>query len=257
MVLCRQHRLLPVRAPFGGGIRHRREYTEKRGEVFMCVFCVRVCVGGCVCVHVWVCVCAAIGQLARTDGKAKRGEFCVRNPAHNIGAISIAIHSMFLANCMSLSPLYHRTHHTGCVCACVRRVPAHNNKGVLTSTHHEPLAILTFKCHSHHFTTAPTTQGVCPASLPTTMGITAGLLAQNTLKYLLKFGVVSPYVGMCVCVCVLCACLCVCVCVFLCAFLCVCMSVCVCLFLCACLCVRTCILVCLSVCLYSCVGVGG
>jgi len=38
-------------------------------------------------------------------------------------------------------------------------------------------------------------QGVCAASLPTTMGITAGLLAQNALKFLLKFGVVSPYVG--------------------------------------------------------------
>jgi len=31
--------------------------------------------------------------------------------------------------------------------------------------------------------------------LPTTMGIVAGLLVQNTLKYLLKFGEVSNYVG--------------------------------------------------------------
>ena len=30
--------------------------------------------------------------------------------------------------------------------------------------------------------------GVCAASLPTTMGIIAGFLVQNTLKYLLKFG---------------------------------------------------------------------
>lgn len=34
-------------------------------------------------------------------------------------------------------------------------------------------------------------QGVCAASLPTTMGIVAGLLVQNTLKYLLGFGQVS------------------------------------------------------------------
>ena len=33
--------------------------------------------------------------------------------------------------------------------------------------------------------------GVCAASLPTTMGIVAGFLVQNTLKYLLKFGEVS------------------------------------------------------------------
>ncbi len=33
--------------------------------------------------------------------------------------------------------------------------------------------------------------GVCAASLPTTMGIIAGLLAQNVLKYLLNFGEVS------------------------------------------------------------------
>ena len=31
-------------------------------------------------------------------------------------------------------------------------------------------------------------EGVCAASLPTTMGIVAGLLVQNTLKYLLRFG---------------------------------------------------------------------
>lgn len=37
--------------------------------------------------------------------------------------------------------------------------------------------------------------GVCAASLPTTMGIVAGFLAQNTLKYLLNFGTVSEYVG--------------------------------------------------------------
>ncbi|KAH7858440.1 hypothetical protein Vadar_023929 [Vaccinium darrowii] len=38
-------------------------------------------------------------------------------------------------------------------------------------------------------------EGVCDASLPTTMGVVAGLLVQNTLKYLLKFGHVSPYLG--------------------------------------------------------------
>eukprot|EP01147_Barroeca_monosierra_P011033 gene11033-3103_t len=38
-------------------------------------------------------------------------------------------------------------------------------------------------------------EGVCAASLPTTMGITAGLLVQNALKYLLKFGHVSDYLG--------------------------------------------------------------
>jgi ubiquitin-like modifier-activating enzyme 5 len=38
-------------------------------------------------------------------------------------------------------------------------------------------------------------EGVCAASLPTTMGIVAGLLVQSTLKYLLKFGEVSKYVG--------------------------------------------------------------
>ena len=38
-------------------------------------------------------------------------------------------------------------------------------------------------------------EGVCAASLPTTMGIVAGLLVQNTLKYLLNFGDVTPYLG--------------------------------------------------------------
>jgi len=38
-------------------------------------------------------------------------------------------------------------------------------------------------------------EGVCAASLPTTMGITAGLLVQNALKYLLEFGEVSEYLG--------------------------------------------------------------
>uniref|UniRef100_A0A1L8E064 Ubiquitin-like modifier-activating enzyme 5 n=1 Tax=Nyssomyia neivai TaxID=330878 RepID=A0A1L8E064_9DIPT len=37
--------------------------------------------------------------------------------------------------------------------------------------------------------------GVCAASLPTTMGIVAGLLVQNALKYLLGFGEVSNYLG--------------------------------------------------------------
>lgn len=37
--------------------------------------------------------------------------------------------------------------------------------------------------------------GVCAASLPTTMGIVAGFLVQNTLKFLLKFGSVSDYLG--------------------------------------------------------------
>jgi len=37
--------------------------------------------------------------------------------------------------------------------------------------------------------------GVCAASLPTTMGIIAGFLVQNTLKFLLKFGQVSHYLG--------------------------------------------------------------
>ena len=38
-------------------------------------------------------------------------------------------------------------------------------------------------------------EGVCAASLPTTMGVVAGLLVQNTLKYLLNFGTVSYYLG--------------------------------------------------------------
>ncbi|KAK6642680.1 Ubiquitin-like modifier-activating enzyme 5 [Polyplax serrata] len=38
-------------------------------------------------------------------------------------------------------------------------------------------------------------EGVCAASLPTTMAIVAGLLVQNALKYLLKFGNVSYYLG--------------------------------------------------------------
>eukprot|EP00871_Galdieria_phlegrea_P003033 jgi/Galph1/3730/GphlegSOOS_G2425.1 len=38
-------------------------------------------------------------------------------------------------------------------------------------------------------------EGVCAASLPTTMGIIAGLLVQNSLKYLLDFGQVSSYIG--------------------------------------------------------------
>jgi ubiquitin-like modifier-activating enzyme 5 len=38
-------------------------------------------------------------------------------------------------------------------------------------------------------------EGVCAASLPTTMGIVAGLLVQNTLKYLLEFGDVTQYLG--------------------------------------------------------------
>jgi len=38
-------------------------------------------------------------------------------------------------------------------------------------------------------------EGVCAASLPTTMGMVAGLLVQNTLKYLLKFGQPSYYLG--------------------------------------------------------------
>lgn len=37
--------------------------------------------------------------------------------------------------------------------------------------------------------------GVCAASLPTTMGMVAGMLVQNTLKYLLAFGTVSDYLG--------------------------------------------------------------
>uniref|UniRef100_A0A7E4UX81 Ubiquitin-like modifier-activating enzyme 5 n=1 Tax=Panagrellus redivivus TaxID=6233 RepID=A0A7E4UX81_PANRE len=38
-------------------------------------------------------------------------------------------------------------------------------------------------------------EGVCAASLPTTMAIVAGFLVQNSLKYLLHFGTVSNYVG--------------------------------------------------------------
>lgn len=38
-------------------------------------------------------------------------------------------------------------------------------------------------------------EGVCAASLPTTMGIIAGLLVQSALKFLLKFGKVSMYLG--------------------------------------------------------------
>ncbi|KAI0211946.1 Ubiquitin-like modifier-activating enzyme 5 [Lamellibrachia satsuma] len=38
-------------------------------------------------------------------------------------------------------------------------------------------------------------EGVCAASLPTTMGIVAGFLVQSALKYLLGFGKVSAYLG--------------------------------------------------------------
>ncbi|TMW57210.1 hypothetical protein Poli38472_003135 [Pythium oligandrum] len=38
-------------------------------------------------------------------------------------------------------------------------------------------------------------EGVCAASLPTTMGLVAAMLVQNTLKYLLSFGQVSYYLG--------------------------------------------------------------
>ncbi|XP_030622925.1 ubiquitin-like modifier-activating enzyme 5 [Chanos chanos] len=38
-------------------------------------------------------------------------------------------------------------------------------------------------------------EGVCAASLPTTMGVVAGILVQNVLKYLLGFGTVSRYLG--------------------------------------------------------------
>lgn len=37
--------------------------------------------------------------------------------------------------------------------------------------------------------------GVCAASLPTTMAIVAAMLVQNALKYMLEFGKVSPYLG--------------------------------------------------------------
>ncbi|XP_012938779.1 ubiquitin-like modifier-activating enzyme 5 [Aplysia californica] len=38
-------------------------------------------------------------------------------------------------------------------------------------------------------------EGVCAASLPTTMAVVAGFLVQNVLKYLLSFGNVSYYLG--------------------------------------------------------------
>lgn len=38
-------------------------------------------------------------------------------------------------------------------------------------------------------------EGVCAASLPTTMGVIAGLLIQNSLKFLLKFGEVTHFLG--------------------------------------------------------------
>ncbi|KAA0188503.1 Ubiquitin modifier-activating enzyme 5, partial [Fasciolopsis buskii] len=38
-------------------------------------------------------------------------------------------------------------------------------------------------------------EGVCAASLPTTMGLVASLLVQNTLKWLLEFGEVTSYLG--------------------------------------------------------------
>lgn len=38
-------------------------------------------------------------------------------------------------------------------------------------------------------------EGVCAASLPTTMGVIAGFLVQNTLKHLLNFGTVTHYLG--------------------------------------------------------------
>lgn len=38
-------------------------------------------------------------------------------------------------------------------------------------------------------------EGVCAASLPTTMGIISGVLVQNALKFLLQFGKVSMYLG--------------------------------------------------------------
>lgn len=38
-------------------------------------------------------------------------------------------------------------------------------------------------------------EGVCAASLPTTMAVVAGFLVQNTLKYLLQFGDVTYYLG--------------------------------------------------------------
>jgi ubiquitin-like modifier-activating enzyme 5 len=38
-------------------------------------------------------------------------------------------------------------------------------------------------------------EGVCAASLPTTMGLVAAMLVQNVLKYLLEFGQISYYLG--------------------------------------------------------------
>uniref|UniRef100_A0AC34QQW7 THIF-type NAD/FAD binding fold domain-containing protein n=1 Tax=Panagrolaimus sp. JU765 TaxID=591449 RepID=A0AC34QQW7_9BILA len=38
-------------------------------------------------------------------------------------------------------------------------------------------------------------EGVCAASLPTTMAVVAGFLVQNSLKYLLHFGTVSNFLG--------------------------------------------------------------
>ena len=38
-------------------------------------------------------------------------------------------------------------------------------------------------------------EGVCAASLPTTMGIVAGFLVQNALKHMLGFGEVVDYLG--------------------------------------------------------------
>jgi ubiquitin-like modifier-activating enzyme 5 len=38
-------------------------------------------------------------------------------------------------------------------------------------------------------------EGVCAASLPTTMAVIAGLLVQNALKYVLEFGRVAAYLG--------------------------------------------------------------
>ena len=38
-------------------------------------------------------------------------------------------------------------------------------------------------------------EGVCAASLPTTMGMVAGMLVQNALKKMLNFGEVTPYLG--------------------------------------------------------------
>ena len=38
-------------------------------------------------------------------------------------------------------------------------------------------------------------EGVCAASLPTTMGLIAAVLVQNSLKYLLDFGTVSKFLG--------------------------------------------------------------